>query len=127
MKKIIALLLIAAVIVFVFFKFGGGFGSGGNGDGSKTQSESTEKKTEEKTEQKEEKEIPLTVIVKIYEDKVTINDTPVENAEELKKIVEDYNTDSRKFVLEENKSILETYKWVTGVFIDLGIALSGEG
>ena len=84
-------------------------------------------KSEEKTEQKEEKEIPLTVIVKIDEDKVTINDTPVENAEELKKIVEDYNTDSRKFVLEENKSILETYKWVTGVFIDLGIALSGEG
>lgn len=127
MKKILAILLIVAVIVFVFFKFGGGFGNGGDGEGSEAQSVSSEKKTEEETPQKEEKEIPLTVIVRIDENKVTINDTPVENAEELKKIVEDYNNDSRKFILEENKSILETYKWVTGVFINLGIALSSEG
>ena len=70
-----------------------------------------------------EGEIPDNILITIEEEVVTINGVVVENAEELKKIVEEYNTDARTFQLEENHSIKESYDWVKGVFEELGITL----
>ncbi|MBR5970254.1 MAG: hypothetical protein IK016_07905 [Lachnospiraceae bacterium] len=70
-----------------------------------------------------EAEIPDTILIGIEENTVTINGIEVENAEELKALVEEYNSDSRTFQLEENHSIKESYDWVKGVFEELGITL----
>ena len=70
-----------------------------------------------------EAEIPDNILITIEEEVVTINGVVVESAEELKKFVEEYNTDARTFQLEENHSIKESYDWVKGVFEELGITL----
>ena len=70
-----------------------------------------------------EGEIPDNILITIEEEVVTINGVVVESAEELKKFVEEYNTDARTFQLEENHSIKESYDWVKGVFEELGITL----
>ena len=66
-------------------------------------------------------EIPDTIVVSVEEKQVTINGIVVEDEEALKALVEEYNSDSRTFVLEDKTAILETYDWVTKVFDDLGI------
>ena len=46
--------------------------------------------------------------------------------QELKKYVEEYNSDSRTFTLEEEESILDTYNWVKEVFDELDIQLKNS-
>ena len=71
-----------------------------------------------------EAEIPDNILITIEEEVVTINGVVVESAEELKKLVEEYNSDARTFRLEEKQSIKEAYDWVKGVFDELGITLT---
>ena len=40
--------------------------------------------------------------------------------------VEEYNSDSRTFTLEEEESILDTYNWVKAVFDELDIQLKNS-
>lgn len=81
----------------------------------------------EETEKDEnEEDIPATIIVSIKEDQVTINGHPVKNENELRQYIEDYNSDTRTFILEEDQSILETYNWVKGTFTALDIELKNS-
>ena len=66
------------------------------------------------------------IVVRIVKDKVTINGHEVSNKEELKKYVEEYNSDKRTFTLEEEESILGTYNWVKEVFDELDIQLKNS-
>lgn len=124
---------VAALVVFLGLLFSGGTGFFlGNGfgllpgdDTQNTVAENAEEVSQESDEEAEE-DIPSTIIVSIKEDKVTINGHPVEDEEELRKYVEDYNSDNRTFVLEEEQSILETYNWVKGVFTELDIELKNS-
>ena len=52
--------------------------------------------------------------------------TEQDQKEELKKYVEEYNSDSRTFTLEEEESILDTYNWVKEVFDELDIQLKNS-
>ena len=81
---------------------------------------------QEKVENKEDSEIPDVIVVRIVKDKVTINGHEVSNKEELKKYVEEYNSDKRTFTLEEEESILGTYNWVKEVFDELDIQLKNS-
>ena len=83
-------------------------------------------KDKEKAEDPRNEEIPDVIVVRIKEDKVTINGHEVANQEELRKYVEEYNSDTRTFVLEEEQSILETYNWVKAVFDELDIQLKNS-
>ncbi len=71
----------------------------------------------------QEKEIPETIIVRISENDVTINDNPVADKDALMKYIREYNSDNRKFVLDDKNSILAEYKWVNEAFSELGITL----
>ena len=70
--------------------------------------------------------MPDVIVVTIKEDKVTINGHEVADQAELKQYVEDYNSDTRTFTLEEEQSILETYNWVKAVFDELDIQLKNS-
>ena len=119
-----------------YFGFGPGQGLlPGNGNStetaqeesvSETQEDADAAKDQEKAEDPQEEEIPDVIVVRIKEDKVTINGHEVANQEELRKYVEEYNSDSRTFVLEEEQSILETYNWVKAVFDELDIQLKNS-
>ena len=74
-------------------------------------------------EQGAAQEIPDTIEVVIEGETVTINGNAAKDAEELKGYVEEYNSDTRKFVLTEKEAILETYNWVKGVFDEMGVTL----
>ena len=122
--------------------FGLGPGQGmlpGNGDSvqqeqsegkSEAQEEAKNDAQETAQEQKEKEtageEIPDNIIVTIRKDKVTINGHEVADQEELRKYVEEYNSDSRTFTLEEEESILDTYNWVKAVFDELDIQLKNS-
>ena len=69
---------------------------------------------------------PLSRHVSIKKDVVTINGHQVADSEELRKYVEEYNSDSRTFTLEEEESILDTYNWVKAVFDELDIQLKNS-
>ena len=118
--------------------FGLGPGKGllpGNGNSTETAQEESASETQEaadpekdteKAEDPRNEEIPDVIVVRIKEDKVTINGHEVANQEELRKYVEEYNSDTRTFVLEEEQSILETYNWVKAVFDELDIQLKNS-
>ena len=93
---------------------------------SETQEAADPEKDKEKAEDPRNEEIPDVIVVRIKEDKVTINGHEVANQEELRKYVEEYNSDTRTFVLEEEQSILETYNWVKAVFDELDIQLKNS-
>ena len=131
----------AGIIALLLLLGGGGyFGLGPGqgllpGSGDSVQQEQSEgqgeaQETAEQTEQdkKEEavSEIPDNIIVTIKKDVVTINGHEVSDREELKKYVEEYNSDSRTFTLEEEESILDTYNWVKEVFDELDIQLKNS-
>lgn len=73
-----------------------------------------------------EETVPDVIVVSIKEDKVTINGHEAADRDELRQYVEDYNSDSRTFTLEEEQSILETYNWVKAVFDELDIQLKNS-
>jgi hypothetical protein len=95
--------------------------SEGQGDAQQV-SEQTEQDKKEETAS----EIPDNIIVSIKKDVVTINGHQVADRDELKKYVEEYNSDSRTFTLEEEESILDTYNWVKEVFDELDIQLKNS-
>ena len=94
--------------------------------GCQSQEVADPEKDKEKAEDPRNEEIPDVIVVRIKEDKVTINGHEVANQEELRKYVEEYNSDTRTFVLEEEQSILETYNWVKAVFDELDIQLKNS-
>ena len=131
----------AAGVVALLLLLGGGgyFGLGpgqdmlpGNGDTvqqeqSAGEAEAQPQETENTQDVKEESsEIPDVIVVRIVQDKVTINGHEVKDKEELKKYVEEYNSDKRTFTLEEEESILGTYNWVKEVFDELDIQLKNS-
>ena len=130
----------AGIIALLLLGGGGYFGLGpgqgmlpGNGDSvqqeqSESQGEAKEAAAQTEQDQKEEavSEIPDNIIVTIKKDVVTINGHEVADSEELKKYVEEYNSDSRTFILEEEESILDTYNWVKEVFDELDIQLKNS-
>jgi len=139
----------AGIVALLLLLGGGGFfglgpGQGmlpGNGDSvqqeqsegqadakDEAQGEAQEAARETAQEQKEDagEEIPDNIIVTIKKDKVTINGHEVADQEELRKYVEEYNSDSRTFTLEEEESILDTYNWVKAVFDELDIQLKNS-
>ena len=131
----------AAGVVALLLLLGGGgyFGLGpgqdmlpGNGDTvqqeqSAGEAEAQPQETENTQDVKEESsEIPDVIVVRIVQDKVTINGHEVNDKEELKKYVEEYNSDKRTFTLEEEESILGTYNWVKEVFDELDIQLKNS-
>lgn len=130
----------AGIIALLLLGGGGYFGLGpgqgmlpGNGDSvqqeqSESQGEAKEAAAQTEQDQKEEavSEIPDNIIVTIKKDVVTINGHEVADSEELKKYVEEYNSDSRTFTLEEEESILDTYNWVKEVFDELDIQLKNS-
>ena len=135
---------VAAGIAALLLLLGGGgffgFGPGhdmlpGNGDSVQQEQSAGEAQEEqaqetaavqEEAENKEDSEIPDVIVVRIVKDKVTINGHEVSNKEELKKYVEEYNSDKRTFTLEEEESILGTYNWVKEVFDELDIQLKNS-
>ena len=128
----------AGIIALLLLLGGGGyFGLGpgqgllpGNGDSvqqEQSEGQGEAKEAAEQTEQTEKEEaqseIPDNIVVSIKKDVVTINGHQVADSEELRKYVEEYNSDSRTFTLEEEESILDTYNWVKAVFDELDIQL----
>ncbi|MDO5132659.1 MAG: hypothetical protein Q4D81_06725 [Eubacteriales bacterium] len=120
----------AALVIAIGMLFSGGFGLlPGNGSGGVSGDGTQEKESTVETranQEENDEEIPPTIVVSITENEVTINGHLVENEDELRRYVEDYNSDSRTFVLEEDQSILETYNWVKDVFTDLDIELKNS-
>ncbi len=66
------------------------------------------------------------VIVRIEEDKVTVDGAACADADALKAKIEALYTDGTVFRLEDNHSILATYEWVKAVFDDLAIPLVSD-
>ena len=131
----------AGIIALLLLLGGGGyFGLGpgqgmlpGNGDSAaqeQSEGQGEAQQVSEQTEQDEKEEtaseIPDNIIVSIKKDVVTINGHQVADSEELRKYVEEYNSDSRTFTLEEEESILDTYNWVKAVFDELDIQLKNS-
>lgn len=131
----------AGIIALLLLLGGGGyFGLGpgqgmlpGNGDSAAQEQSEGQGEAQEaavQTEQDEKEEavsgIPDNIVVTIKKDAVTINGHEVSDSEELKKYVEEYNSDSRTFTLEEEESILDTYNWVKAVFDELDIQLKNS-
>ena len=71
----------------------------------------------------EPEEIPDVIVVRISGNEVTVNGHPAENSEELKSRVGEYADGVRTFELEENRAILETYRWVVEAFDEMEIYL----
>ena len=123
MKRIVAFALLLALCLPLLF---------GCASSLETEELTEETKTVEeefKTEDKKEEtasEIPDNIIVSIKKDVVTINGHQVADSEELRKYVEEYNSDSRTCTLEEEESILDTYNWVKAVFDELDIQLKNS-
>ena len=125
--------VVLALGIFFFF-FLGLFPGNGNGTGvlpgdgkqEETNIEDTQVSEEQRKEAETNEEIPASIVVSIKEDQVTINGHIVENEDELRQYVEEYNSDTRTFVLEEDQSILETYNWVKSTFVTLDIELKNS-
>lgn len=116
---------IIGILLYLFLN-GKGLGLGdGSGffPGQNDTPSQSESQTQDDNSESQKQEIPANVIVTIQENEVTINGNPVADADALKKYVEEYNSDSRTFELQEDKSIVETYNWVVEVFDSLGIDL----
>lgn len=124
-RNVVGVGVVAAALVY--FLGGQGFGlsaGNGNGTGSGQATVQSEAPAESGSQaQGASQEIPDTIEVVIEGEKVTINGNAAKDAEELKGYVEEYNSDTRKFVLTEKEAILETYNWVKGVFDELGVTL----
>ena len=106
-QNVVGVGVVAAALVY--FLGGQGFGLGaGNGNGTGSGQAAVQS------------EAPAVVI---EGETVTINGNAAKDAEELKGYVEEYNSDTRKFVLTEKEAILETYNWVKGVFDEMGVTL----
>ena len=131
----------AGIIALLLLLGGGGyFGLGpgqgmlpGNGDSveqEQSEGQGEAQEAAEQTVQKDKEEaqtgIPDNIIATIKKDVVTINGHQVADRDELKKYVEEYNSDSRTFTLEEEESILDTYNWVKEVFDELDIQLKNS-
>ena len=141
MKKvlgIVVVLAVIAVILWLIFGKGIGFGNGdGNGEGTVTEESSSESAeaeerslpqedeaaNEDTDESDNEKILPDKITVIIQEDKVFVEDKQFEDADTLKEYIEEINSDSRVFYLEDKDSILATREWVEGVFEELQIKL----
>ena len=125
--------IIAALLLlgggYGYSTLGPGFGSGA-GDAQKNDTYVTAPASQET--QKDDNagsskgEIPETIIVSITEDSVTINGNTVADKETLKNYIREYNSDTRKFVLKEDKSILAAHDWVLQAFSELEVTLSTE-
>ena len=131
----------AGIIALLLILGGGGyFGLGpgqgllpGNGDsvqqeqsGGQGEAKEAAEQTEQTEKEEAQSEIPDNIVVSIKKDVVTINGHQVADSEELRKYVEEYNSDSRTFTLEEEESILDTYNWVKAVFDELDIQLKNS-
>ena len=143
MKKIlgfIAIIVIIAIIAFLIFGKGLGFGLGsGNGDGdgsgqeiveaSEDETSSNESSNRQQTEAEEVRSgglsnLPDRITITIKEDEVVVEDIPIENKDVLKEYLEQINTDSKEYFLNDENSILATYEWVKSVFEELNISLN---
>lgn len=123
------LILVIAIVALLIGKCGLFPGSGlgilpGKGDNENVSRVANA--DEEIQEKSDDENIPSVIIVSIKEDEVTINGHLVNNAQELRKYVEEYNTDYRTFELEEEHSLLEAYNWVKEVFDSLDIQLKNS-
>lgn len=119
MKKVIPFIIIAVIVIglFVFFKGHGGFGMGtGSGEGT---AYSNENESSTGTEEREKSNL---IVVKITEDKVTIQDKDVTNKEELRKYIEDINNDEKTYKVVLHNAILASYNWVKETFDELHIS-----
>ena len=153
-KGVVRFAAIAVVAVVLFFRgfFFGGDGAG-SGDGlwseamnivdnlfepTETPKESSkdaedQKDTEDTKDQKdtedtkdpvdETEKLPKVVIVTIQKDKVFVGDKEFDSAEALKKYIEEIDSDEREFKLKDEDSILATYEWVIKTFKDLKVQL----
>ena len=118
-RNVVGVGVVAAALVYFLGGQGFGLGAGnGNGTGSGQAAVQSEAPAEGAAQ-----EIPDTIEVVIEGETVTINGNAAKDAEELKGYVEEYNSDTRKFVLTEKEAILETYNWVKGVFDEMGVTL----
>lgn len=133
MKKVLGIAIAIVVIAIIILFFCKGLGLGGEGSGEKTSATPTKQETEKPEPSKEpdkpqesvleNEEIAKVIIVTIRENQVFVGNKEFGNEAELKKYVEEINNDERQFKLKEEKSILDTYEWVTKVFTDLKIQL----
>ena len=134
MKKILEIIaaaivvLILAYVLFKLFKFGGG-----GGDNKKPTSQTSVENSIDAHESDEtiqadasSKELPDKITITIKEDKVYVEDVQIADAEKLKNLIEDINTDNKEYVLKDENSIYDTYEWVTNVFKELKIKLVSE-
>ena len=88
-------------------------------ESSEVSSETSESESAGNTEEG----IPDVIVVRIIEDKVTINGEEVKDADALKEKIKEYNTDGRTFELMETRAILETYNWVKACFEEMEVFL----
>lgn len=134
MKKVLAILAVAVLIIGVAFSlkgcggFGWSKGSGtGKSDGEVKEEQQVEDKEEkedtQQTENSEDQKLPDEIVVTITEEKVTVNDKVIADQDELKSYIESMNDDSKTYQLVQNNAILATYNWVTDVFQELQISL----
>lgn len=91
-------------------------------ESSEVSSETSESESAGNTEEG----IPDVIVVRIIEDKVTINGEEVKDADTLKEKIKEYNTDGRTFELMETRAILETYNWVKACFEEMEVFLSEQ-
>lgn len=128
-KVVIVVFIVAIIIVLLFLKGCGGFGAGrglGSVFNSKSVEQSDEKSTTENAEKSSESQESNEVVVKIVEDKVTVNGKEISNSDELKTYLETINNDLKTYILEQDNAILSVYNWVTEVFDDLQITYQEE-
>ncbi len=142
---VIVIVIIVLAVLFCLGKCSGFFPGAGNGSAAAEGSGNTEaEKTAENEaepadesaepaaqdhrenaeEEPEEPVLPDKITVKIVEDKVYVENEEFADAESLKAYIEEINTDSREYYLEDENSILDTYEWVKGVFEELKIPLN---
>ena len=91
-------------------------------ESSEVSSETSESESAGNTEEG----IPDVIVVRIIEDKVTINGEEVKDADALKEKIKEYNAEGRTFELMETRAILETYNWVKACFEEMEVFLSEQ-
>lgn len=112
--------LLAGILILSLL--GGGVGYGinngffdGNGQGSGAGDQSGQSTTPDQTSD--------TVIIKIEESTVKVNDHVCKNEQELKDYLQEIHNDKKVWILEDDHAILSTYDMVVKVCKELNIDL----
>lgn len=126
MKKLLGILLAVLIIAAILLYLGKGFGFGGTGSGTGTSGQTQESvqassQAAESTEEIGEEVISNVVTVTIKEDKVYVGEQEFADEAAFKTYIESINNDQREIKLVEEDALQGTFDWVVKVLDELKV------